>query len=376
MRLRVHFKEEQDFKVDLKQSNTVLHSDFGEIITIPENNYNNLTNKPSINGVELIGNKTGEDLDLGSAVFPSGGQPGDFLGLDNDSEVAWITPEPATIDYNDLQNQPQINGVTLSGDKSAQELGLATPSDIPSLTPYRTAAEQDVIDAAQNVVINTKYVKPNGGIPLSDLSSDVQASLSKADHAVTLEEIENYYVNVTLTSEDRGYADTTIGEVLAAINQNKRVLFQGELGADFVTCEVTSTSHRIQGGVEEWSLQAVAVAEPSGILYTVLYPWGPASSAEIEVHSRVIEYDLSIYRTRADQDIIDNGLQQQINNVVATALPSGGEAGQLLMKTSNVDYITEWVSPANEIEQDNTRPITAGAVYSTVGNIQQLLSLI
>lgn len=46
------------------------------------------------------------------------------------------------------------------------------------------------------------------------------------------------------------------------------------------------------------------------------------------------------------------------------------------MKTSNVDYITEWVSPANEMEQDNTRPITAGAVYSTVGNIQQLLSLI
>ena len=69
-------------------------------------------------------------------------------------------------------------------------------------------------------------------------------------------------------------------------------------------------------------------------------------------------------------------VKQALDNVAAIALPSGGEAGQLLMKTSNVDYITEWVSPANQMEQDNTRPITSGAVYTTVGNIQQLLALI
>jgi hypothetical protein len=35
-----------------------------------------------------------------------------------------------TTDYNDLSNKPQINGVTLSGNKTLSALGAATPSDI------------------------------------------------------------------------------------------------------------------------------------------------------------------------------------------------------------------------------------------------------
>lgn len=37
-----------------------------------------------------------------------------------------------TSDYSDLTNKPQIEGVTLSGNKSASDLGLATESDIPT----------------------------------------------------------------------------------------------------------------------------------------------------------------------------------------------------------------------------------------------------
>lgn len=36
-----------------------------------------------------------------------------------------------TSDYTDLTNKPQINGNTLEGDQTAEQLGLATPSDIP-----------------------------------------------------------------------------------------------------------------------------------------------------------------------------------------------------------------------------------------------------
>lgn len=301
MRLRVHFKEEQDFKVDLKQSNTVLHSDFGEITTITESDYNNLTNKPSINGVELIGNKTGEDLDLGSAVFPQGGQPGDFLGLDDDSEVAWITPEPATIDYNDLQNQPQINGVTLSRDKSAQELGLATPSDIPSLEPYRTAADQDAIDIAQDLEIDSKYVKPNDGIPLSDLSSSVQASLSAADSAYIL--------------PDEGIPASDLS---AAVQSNLSL--------------------------------AGSALQPSS------------------VDSALSENSINPVQNKV--------ITSALNEISVSGLPSGGTQGQLLMKSSNTDYMTEWISPANSVEQDNTRPITAAAVYTEVGNIHAILAII
>lgn len=37
-----------------------------------------------------------------------------------------------TSDYSDLTNKPSINNVTLSGNKTASDLGLATPSDIPT----------------------------------------------------------------------------------------------------------------------------------------------------------------------------------------------------------------------------------------------------
>lgn len=57
-------------------------------------NYNELTNKPSINSVPLVGNKTTEDLHL-------------FSG-----------------DYDDLSDKPSVNGITLSGNKTTADLGL------------------------------------------------------------------------------------------------------------------------------------------------------------------------------------------------------------------------------------------------------------
>lgn len=54
--------------------------------------YDRLTNKPSINGVELVGDKTGEDLHLGDAAFPDGGKDGDLLVRVGTDGVGWATP--------------------------------------------------------------------------------------------------------------------------------------------------------------------------------------------------------------------------------------------------------------------------------------------
>ena len=58
--------------------------------------YDALENRPQINGHVLTGNQTAEDLGI------SGG----------------------TDDYNDLNNKPQINGVVLSGNKTSDDLGV------------------------------------------------------------------------------------------------------------------------------------------------------------------------------------------------------------------------------------------------------------
>lgn len=58
------------------------------------------------------------------------------------------------------------------------------------------------------------------------------------------------------------------------------------------------------------------------------------------------------------------------------SLPTGGNTGSLLAKRSSADGDAEWVLPADSPEEDNTRPITAAAVYTTVGNINALLATI
>ena len=55
-------------------------------------------------------------------------------------------------------------------------------------------------------------------------------------------------------------------------------------------------------------------------------------------------------------------------------LPSGGQDGDILMRVGTGG--AHWVTPAQDVEQDNTRPITSAAVYTEVGNINALLATI
>ena len=89
-----------------------------------------------------------------------------------------------TGDYNDLSNKPSIGGVTLSGNKTPAQLGLAAASDIPDV-PVQSVNGQTgaVVLNASDVGAGT-YTKPSGGIPASDLSSAVQTSLGKANTAL------------------------------------------------------------------------------------------------------------------------------------------------------------------------------------------------
>jgi len=57
-----------------------------------------------------------------------------------------------------------------------------------------------------------------------------------------------------------------------------------------------------------------------------------------------------------------------------TVLPQGGSVGDILVRTGS-DSVA-WETPASSAEQDNTRPITAAAVYTEIGNINALLAII
>jgi hypothetical protein len=143
---------------------------------------------------------------------PSGGTTGQVLkkrsGTDYDTEWADESGGGVT-DYGELTGKPSIEGVTLSGNKTAAQLGLAKVTDIPAVpvqsvngktgpvvlgaedvgalpddTPIPAAVTEQTV-AGWGFTKNTgTYSKPSGGIPKTDLASDVQTSLGKADTAL------------------------------------------------------------------------------------------------------------------------------------------------------------------------------------------------
>ena len=120
-----------------------------------------------------------------------------------------------TSDYTELKNKPQINGHTLDGNQSAADLGLGT------------------------------YSKPASGIPKTDLASDVQASLGKADTALQTAPVQSVAGKtgaVTLGAGDVGYDDTATyqnGTAGAALSELNRQLNDKQDKTNYVTLSGT-----------------------------------------------------------------------------------------------------------------------------------------
>ena len=142
--------------------------------------------------------------------IPAGGTQGKVLAKasDDDYDVTWVSQSGGsggTSDYTDLTNKPQIEGVTLTGNKTASELGLAKATDIPSVPVQSVNSKTgEVVLSASDV---GAYVKPNDGIPKTDLAASVQASLDKADTALQsapVTSVNNKTGAVTLSASDVG----------------------------------------------------------------------------------------------------------------------------------------------------------------------------
>lgn len=93
--------------------------------------YLDQSNKPSINGVELIGNKTTADLKI-----------------------------EASTNYDVLENKPHINGVALVGNKSTSDLG------IPEFDPKKLTIKQDgAIIAEYDTTSSVEFDIPKADVP-------------------------------------------------------------------------------------------------------------------------------------------------------------------------------------------------------------------
>ena len=131
--------------------------------------YADLPDKPSINGETLAGNMTSEDLGLASAEqsVPSGGTTGQVLAKKSnaDNDVQWVNKESG-------------------GTDDYADLTNKPQINSVALSGNKSASELGLATAAQGALAASAYQKPQTGIPSTDLASGVQTSLGKADTAV------------------------------------------------------------------------------------------------------------------------------------------------------------------------------------------------
>lgn len=77
MAISLTIADNEDIRLTAGGNNAPLTLDAGDTTVVSATDYNELTNKPSINGVELSGNKTTEDLGIEAGVSSFNGQTGD-----------------------------------------------------------------------------------------------------------------------------------------------------------------------------------------------------------------------------------------------------------------------------------------------------------
>lgn len=159
-------------------------------------NYSDLDNKPSINDVILVGNKTLDDLNIAS----KDSIPVSTSQLTNDSGFITTIPEEyvtnteleaknyvttsslATVAtsglYADITNKPQINSITLDGNKTLTELGIAASSDLSTI-----ATSGSYNDAENKPQINS--------VELTGNKTSEELSLQDLDTALNYNNITN-----------------------------------------------------------------------------------------------------------------------------------------------------------------------------------------
>ena len=116
----------------------------------------------------------------------STGTAGQVLGLDSSLNPVWVDQSGGgggTTNYNSLENKPQINSVTLTGNKSAAELGLAATSDIP-VVPVQSVNGQTgavVLDASSVGALPSSTFIPTVSLqlPLMDGTASAGSNFSR-----------------------------------------------------------------------------------------------------------------------------------------------------------------------------------------------------
>ena len=171
-------------------------------------------------------------------AFPEGGTTGQVLAKksDADFDTEWVDQGAGGVsDYDDLENRPQIGGVTLTGNVSLHDIGAAAEADIPDPTSIidDTAGDGDTNKvwsadktdselADVKSAIQQKYEKPQNGIPASDLASgvipDVSGFYTKPQTGIPASDLADDVIPDVSGKQDAPTSGAVAGKVLGLDN--------------------------------------------------------------------------------------------------------------------------------------------------------------
>ena len=174
--------------------------------------YNDLTNQPQLNGVTLKGNKT---LDQIGAVQKNqgSGNSGKYLSVGSDGNVTLSdAPSGGTTDYNNLSNKPQLNGVTLEGNKTLDQVGVL-------------AKNQGASNSGKYLSVGS-----DGNVVPADAPSGGTVDPEQIKQAVNGYLEENPVSGMTEEQEQQLNQNTTdVAELKSAINEKWTDISPGEI---------------------------------------------------------------------------------------------------------------------------------------------------
>ena len=214
-----------------------------------------------------------------------------------------------TSDYDDLTDKPSINGTTLSGNKTAAELGLGT------------------------------YSKPSGGIPKTDLASAVQTSLGKADTALQsapVTSVNSKTGAVSLSASDVGAlpAGTAIPSKTSDLTNDSGFLTSAPVtSVNNKTGAVTLTAADVGAGTYSKPSGGIPASDLASSVQTSL---GLADSALQSVPST--------YRTAAAQDAIDAAQDSNIATIESSPATAAHAVGEYIVLNGQLYKVTAAIS--------------------------------
>lgn len=241
------------------------------------------------------------------------------------------------------------------------------------------------VDVGAPVIVNQL---PGRGLPPNGLPGQVLTKQSEDDYDADWEDQKNtFFAN---------YRTTTSSEIAEAINAGRHVVavkdgfwypyFGYTAASGYIFSNIVDQyAYNVYCKDDIWTNDYARIALDAIVQHKAdktIIAKNFSASKDYSVGDYVW-YGDNLYRFTEDHirgvwdssDVVEAVLADDIDNT-PNYIPPGGSIGDLLIKSTDVDYAMEWVSPATSVEQDNTRPITAAAVYTEVGNINALLATI